>query len=120
LKQQIVAVVHESAQHPAVQDIQNLFREKADRLYHWAEDRRVPADNNRAERELRPLVIARKIGFGSQSEEGAHTREVMMSVLHTLQKRTPAVREAFEKLLDELAKDPGRDPYRLLGAFDSS
>jgi transposase len=120
LKQQIVAVAQEPAQHPAVQDVQNLFREKADRLYQWAEDRRVPADNNRAERELRPLVIARKVSFGSQSEEGAHTREVLMSVLHTLQKRTPDVREAFEKLLDELAENPDRDPYQLLGAFDSS
>lgn len=120
LKQQIVETTQTPAQHPAVQDIQNLFREKAGRLYHWAQDRRVPADNNRAERELRPLVIARKISFGSQSEEGAHTREVLMSVLHTMKKRTPEVREAFEKLLDQLAENPSRDPYKLLGSFDSS
>ena len=38
-----------------------------------------PPDNNRPERELRPLVIARKISFGSQSAAGACTREVLMT-----------------------------------------
>ena len=54
---EIEAVTRAPAQHPGIQKIQNLFREKADRLYQWAKDRAVPADNNRAERELRPLVI---------------------------------------------------------------
>ncbi|MBI3941357.1 MAG: transposase, partial [Acidobacteria bacterium] len=39
--------------------------------------------DNRCERELRPTVIARKVSFGSQSEAGAKTREIMMSLLHT-------------------------------------
>lgn len=113
-------VVGASAQHPAIQKIQNLFREKSDRLYHWAEDRAVPADNNRAERELRPLVIARKISFGSQSEAGAHTREVLMSVLHTLRKRTRDVTRAFQQALDALAADKTIDLYKLLFRCDSS
>ena len=117
---EIQAVVGASAQHPAIQKIQNLFREKADRLYHWAEDRAVPADNNRAERELRPLVIARKISFGSQSEAGAHTREVLMSVLHTLRKRTRDVTWAFQQALDALAADKTIDLYKLLFRCDSS
>jgi len=117
---EIVAVTQAPAQHPAIQKIQNLFREKADRLYHWAADRAVPADNNRAERELRPLVIARKVSFGSQSETGAHTREVLMSVLHTLRKRTQDVTGAFQRALDALAKDPTADLYKLLCRCDSS
>ena len=117
---EIVAVTQAPAQHPAIQKIQNLFREKADRLYHWAADRAVPADNNRAERELRPLVIARKVSFGSQSETGAHTREVLMSVLHTLRKRTQDVTAAFQRTLDALAKDPTADLYKLLCRCDSS
>ena len=97
---QIEAVTSVAARHPAIQKIQNLFREKSDRLYHWARDPSIPADNNRAERELRPLVIARKLSFGSQSEAGASTREVLMSVLHTLRKRTDDVTTAFQRLLD--------------------
>jgi transposase len=117
---EIEALTDAPAQHPAIQKIQNLFREKADRLYHWAKDSAVPADNNRAERELRPLVIARKISFGSQSEAGAHTREVLMSVLHTLRKRTDDVTGAFQLALDRLAEDPTPDLYKLLFRCDSS
>jgi len=118
LKVQIKALVHSPAQHPGIQKIQNIFREKAARLYHWAKSSAIPADNNRAERELRPLVIARKISFGSQSEQGAQTREILMSVLHTLRKRTNDVFGTFKCALDALAVDETRDPCKLL--FDSS
>ena len=118
LKVEIKALVHSPAQHPGIQKIQNIFREKASRLYHWAKNSAIPADNNRAERELRPLVIARKISFGSQSEKGALTREILMSVLHTLRKRTDNVFDAFKRCLDGLAENEKRDPYSLL--FDSS
>jgi transposase len=118
LKVEIKALVHSPAQHPGIQKIQNIFREKATRLYHWAKNAAIPADNNRAERELRPLVIARKISFGSQSEQGAQTREILMSVLHTLRKKTDNVFDAFKRCLDALAEDKTPNPYRLL--FDSS
>ena len=118
LKVEIKALVHSPAQHPGIQKIQNIFRDQAARLYHWAQTPAIPADNNRAERELRPLVIARKISFGSQSEQGAQTREVLMSVLYTLRKRTHDVFAAFKCALDALAQDETRAPYKLL--FDSS
>ena len=117
---EIQAVTQAPAQHPGIQKIQNLFRDKADRLYHWAKDRTVPADNNRAERQLRPLVIARKVSFGSQSEAGAHTREALMSVLHTLRKRTDNVTAAFQHALDRLVDAPPADLYKLLFRCDSS
>ena len=120
IKNRIIDMVNREARHPAIQTLQNLFREKAERMYHWAEDRRIPADNNLAERELRPLVIARKISFGSQSEKGAHTRENLMTVLHTLKKRTPDAAAAFKKTLDTLADNPTLDPYPLLFPQNSS
>ena len=118
LKVEIKALVHAAAQHPGIQRIQNIFREKAARLYHWSKKAAIPADNNRAERELRPLVIARKISFGSQSEQGALTREILMSVLLTLRKRTHDAFGVFKRTLDALAENEKRDPYKLL--FDSS
>ena len=118
IKAQIMASVQTPAQHPGIQKIQNLFRENAARLYHWARHPSIPAENNRAERELRPLVISRKISFGSQSERGLKTREVLMSVLHTLRKRTNDVFAAFTRALDSLATIPAQDPYDLL--FNSS
>ena len=120
IKNEILSIVNSQARHPAIQKIQDIFREKADRLYHWAEDRNIPADNNLAERELRPLVIARKISFGSQSDAGAKTREILMTVLHTLKKRTPDVTIAFKSALDKLAEQANINPYKTIFSLDSS
>lgn len=77
-----------------------------DRLYHWVENRDVPAENNRAERELRPTVIARKVSFGSQAEEGTKTREVLMSLMQTLKKRDKNPRQKFKQMLDKISENP--------------
>jgi transposase len=117
-QQEILTLAQAPAQHPGIQKIQNIFREQTKRLFHWTKSPKIPADNNRAERELRPLVIARKISFGSQSEAGARTRETLMTVLHTLRKRTANVTTAFEQALHRLS-DKKAEPYAALG-FDSS
>ena len=57
LQQQIVDLVEQPAQHLGVRQVQGIVRDNAHRLYRWVKSRAVPADNNRAERELRPLVI---------------------------------------------------------------
>jgi len=120
IKQKIIQITNRQARHPAIQKIQDIFREKAHRLYHWASDRTIPADNNFAERELRQLVIARKVSFGSQSDAGAKTREILMSVLHTLKKQVPDVSAALKSALDELAQDPNLDLSQTIFNFDSS
>jgi hypothetical protein len=107
-------VINTPAQHPGIQGIQNIFREKGKRLFHWAEDPTIPADNNLVERELRPLVIARKLSFGSQSDSGAKTREILMTVLHTLKKRSSNVELAFKSTLDQIAANPKVDRYTAL------
>ena len=50
----------------------------------------LPADNNLAERSIRPLVIIRKISGGSRSVEGTKTRFKfpLASLLHTWAART--------------------------------
>lgn len=114
LKKAMVSVSQQPAQHLGIRRIQDIFRDHARRLYHWVKDRAVPPDNNRAERELRPTVIARKVSFGSQSEAGAQTREILMSVLHTLKKRQPDAEEYFKSVLDRLAADRKSAPVSLL------
>ncbi len=120
LKDQIGAVVEQPAQHLGIRQLQDIFREHPDRLYHWVTDRTVPPDNNRCERELRPTVIARKVSFGSQSDAGAQTREILMSVLHTLKKRRPDAQAHLKWVLDQLATHPQRDPFALLFRSDTS
>lgn len=50
----------------------------------------VEPTNNRAERDLRPAVIARKVSHCSQNERGARAFEAFISVLHTFRKLNPA------------------------------
>jgi len=114
LKKQIRCAADQPAHHFGIQRVQNIFRQNPKRLYHWAKDRRVPADNNRAERDLRPTVIARKTSFGSQSDAAAHTRGVLMTVLHTLRKRGPDPTTKIKDALDQLAANPSRRPFALL------
>ena len=52
LKKDIQAAMKSPAQHLGIRHIQNIFIENQDRLYHWAQERAVPADNNLAERDL--------------------------------------------------------------------
>lgn len=106
IQAKIEACIAAKARHPGIQRIQNIFRENAHRLYHWAKDRSIPAENNLAERALRPLVIARKISFGSQSEKGLRTREILMTILGTLAKRADHPVDAFVRLLDAVVENP--------------
>ena len=119
IKGQIESVMKAEARHPGVRAIQDLFVEKAERMYQWASDRRVPADNNRAERELRPTVIARKVSFGSQSEGGAKTRETLMSVMQSLRKRVKDPIQEFKRVLDELALDASLDVVKTMFPVES-
>ncbi len=119
-KKDIMKSMNKKAKHAAIQYIQNIFRENKDKLYQWAKDRSIPADNNFAERELRPLIIARKLSFGSQSDEGARTRETLMTVLLTLKKREKQkTASKFKNLLDTFAVNPGVDIYNALFADES-
>ncbi len=111
---QIMASMAQPAQHLGIRRIQEIFRAHADRLYHWADDRRVPADNNRAARDLRPTVIARKVSFGSQSDAGAHTRGILMSVQHPLKQRGVDVVSHLKGVLDPRATHIHQDPFPLL------
>jgi len=43
----------------------------------------VPADNNEAERSLRPLVVARKISGGTRSAQGSQTKLTLASLFAT-------------------------------------
>lgn len=114
VKTELQNAMQAPAQHLAIRRIQEIFSANSERLYHWARDRAIPADNNLAERDLRPTVIARKTSFGSQSETGAKTRGTLMTVFHTLKKQrgNPAAR--FKTALDTLARDPTADPFQLL------
>jgi transposase len=103
--------------HLAIKRVQLIFITNAHRLYHWVSDRKVPADNNKAERELRPTVIARKVSFASQSDAGAKTRGAIMSILFSAKKRlqnNQPLEEWFKNVLDQISKNTTINPFELL------
>ena len=52
-------------------------------LFVFVADPAVPADNNAAERSLRPLVISRKISGGTRSEQGTDSKMTLASLFGT-------------------------------------
>jgi transposase len=54
-------------------------------------DPRIEPTTNRAERALRPAVLARKVSHGSQNERGAQAFAAFMSVVRTLAKHSAEV-----------------------------
>ncbi len=114
LQQEIETICNAQAQHPAVQHIQNIFRENNDKMFQWVNSPEIPADNNFAERELRPTVIARKISFGSQGERGLKTRETLMTILHTARCRGLDPAQFLENALDLISENRPRDIFQLL------
>lgn len=115
VKDKITGVCSRDANHPGIQNFQNIFREHPERLFQWVKSPEIPAENNFAERGLRPSVIARKISFGSQSARGMRTREILMTFLYTARIRGLDPRAALEKALNLLCRDPSADISLVLG-----
>jgi hypothetical protein len=80
----------------------------------------VEATNNRAERELRPAVIARKLSAGNRTDAGAETHAVLASILRTCRCQGKAIVQPVADLLrhgpghvlDLLAPQPAATPTR--------
>ncbi len=110
-------VARTASRHP--KNPEHFSRERAPAL---PTGRVIPASRRRTtgpNGNSRPLVIARKISFGSQSEQGLKMRaRCLMSVLNTLNKQTENLFATFTRALDALTINPTRNLYQLL--FNSS
>ncbi len=70
-----------------------------DELFQFVLHPQVPADNNLAERALRPLVVQRKVSGGTRSRAGSDTRLGLASLFHTWQARRQNPYHQFLSLL---------------------
>jgi transposase len=80
------------------------LRKDGESLLTFAEFPEVPPTNNRAEREIRPAVVMRKVSYGCQSARGAATRAILMSIYRTLKSRGLDPLAETRQALAELAK----------------
>jgi transposase len=88
--------------HPCQALAKRLLRHQ-DELFQFVLIDGLPADNNLAERSLRPLVVSRKISGGTRSSEGSKTRMGLASLFHTWQARGL---NPFRQCLALLAQSP--------------
>lgn len=65
------------------------LREQRDRYFTCLLYQGIPADNNKAERALRHLVLKRKISYGSKTQKGAEVMSILFSTLLSLWWKKP-------------------------------
>jgi transposase len=88
--------------HPCQALAKRLLRHQ-DELFLFVLVDGLAADNNLAERSLRPLVVARKISGGTRSPEGSKTRMALTSLFQTWRARAL---NPFMQCLAVLAQGP--------------
>ena len=85
LKAEIFALTLRHYKHITIRRfVNNLWKRDIDSLFRFVTDPDVDPTNNISERELRHLVIIRKISNGSRSARGAHATAMLLSVIQTL------------------------------------
>jgi transposase len=75
-------------------------------LFTFIADPRVPADNNAAERSVRPIAVRRKISGGTRSAAGSLTRTVLWTLVDTFHAQGKHLLDAWTALLRNPALAP--------------
>ena len=86
--------------HPCQALAKRLLRHQ-DELFQFVLVEGLSADNNLAERSIRPLVVARKISGGTRSQHGSATRMALHSLFETWQARGLNVLHSCLQLLTQ-------------------
>lgn len=63
--------------------LKTTFLENTERYLLCVKEPNIPMTNNKAERSIRPLVIKRKLSFGSKTQKGADVMSILLSVCLT-------------------------------------
>lgn len=87
LKRRLSALLAQPWEQKHARRLLKRLRRHESELLTFLEHAEVPADNNHAERMVRPAVIVRKNSYANGSDEGAMTQAVLMSVFRTLKQR---------------------------------
>ena len=79
----------------AYRDLENLFR--------FATDPKIDSTNNISERELRHLVMIRRISHGSRSRRGANATTQLLSITQTLRLRKQNILKELQNILQPIS-----------------
>jgi hypothetical protein len=87
LDQQADALILPTQADPDEERVANRLRKRRQWLFTFLDHPGVEATNNRAERALRPAVIARKLSCGNKTQRGKQTWEILASLAATCRQR---------------------------------
>jgi transposase len=79
--------------------VNNLYYRDGDDLFRFVTDLEIDPTNNISERELRALVIIRKISNGSRSVRGANATAMLLSIIQTLRFKEENVLQGLQGIL---------------------
>jgi len=79
--------------------VNNLYWRDVENLFRFVTDPEIASTNNISERELRHLVLIRKVSNGSRSQRGAATTAILTSVIQTLRFRKENVLLGLQQIL---------------------
>ena len=80
--------------------VDNLYYRDGEDLFRFVTDREIEPTNNISERELRALVIFRKITYGSRSHRGANATAMLLSIVQTLRFKKENVLDGLKNVLN--------------------
>jgi len=101
LKGEILQLTQRHYKHLTVwKFVKNLYYRDVENLFRFVADPDVDPTNNISERELRALVIIRKISFGSGSPRGANATAMLLSVIQTLRLNKRNVLIGLQEILN--------------------
>ena len=79
--------------------VNNLYYRDGNDLFMFITDPEIDPTNNISERELRALVVIRKISNGSRSVRGANATAMLLSIIQTLRLRKENVLQGLQAIL---------------------
>lgn len=94
-----------------VRRLAQRLRKHRDSIFVFVEDPEVSPTNNWAELQIRFAVLMRKTSYGNQSDRGAETQEVLMSLMRTAKLRGHDVIDEIMKLAQQRIEDLHRANY---------
>lgn len=80
---EIVELLLLPSEHKDIERLRKRLIRHQQELFTFLDNPLIEPTNNRAERQLRPNVIMRKIIFGNQSDKGAEAHQIIMTIIQT-------------------------------------
>ena len=100
LKAEIFQLTLRHYKHSTIKKfVNNLYYRDGNDLFRFLTDPEVDPTNNISERELRALVIIRKISNGSRSVRGANATAMLLSVIQTLRFKKENILQGLQQIL---------------------